>query len=260
MLKLQTEVNNYTVSILGYQLHFGCKYVENSTEAIVFFHGLAGTWDTFKYILDKDYFPDKSFLFIDYFGFGDSAKPENFSYSMQAQAKIVEELLTMLPKWDIHIVVHSMGSAIALCLSDEILNKAKSFTNIEGNLIAEDCGLMSLGIAEKTYEEYKNGLYKMHLFAFDKHEQIHYRQSTAYAVYHSAVALVKESESGRLLEKFKSLNCKKIYFYGEENSGMPVLKKLYSIECQMITNSGHAMTFENPEEFYEKLVKFIENK
>jgi pimeloyl-ACP methyl ester carboxylesterase len=256
-MKLQVGLNDYTITVNKYNIHIKCKFVPDSKDVLLFFHGLACSWDSFKNAIDIDYFPDKTLLFIDHIGFGESSKPEDFSYTMKEQAKIIDELLTELPTWDNHIVAHSMGTAIALHLKSETYGKVKTFTNIEGNLVAEDCGIMSRGIAEKSFEEYKKGMYKMHLFAFSKHEQLHFRQTTAYAVYHSAVSLVKESDSGELLEKFKNLNCKKAYFYGEENKNMPVLKRLDSIDKQMISNSGHAMTSENPEEFYRKLVEFI---
>ena len=258
-MSLTSGIKNYTITVKNLNLHFKCKFVPGSTDVILFFHGLACSWDSFKYILKKDYFPNKSFLFIDHIGFGESEKSEDFSYTIQDQAEVVEELLAQLPNWDIHIIAHSMGAAIALLMSDKTYKKVKSFTNVEGNLIAEDCGVMSRGISEKSFEEYKNGLYKVHQFSFGKHEQIHFRQSTARAVHQSAVSLVKESDSGKLLEKFRTLNCKKIYFYGEENQDMPILAKLGSIEKQMVSKSGHAMTSQNPEEFYEKLVKFIES-
>ncbi len=256
-MKLQAGLNDYIITVSENELHFKCKFVPDSNEVLLFFHGLACSWDSFIHILDKDYFPGKSLLFVDHIGFGESSKQENFSYTIQDQAKAIEELLSKLPDWNIHIVAHSMGTAIALNLKSKVYRKVKSFTNIEGNLIAEDCSLMSQGITEKSFEEYKNGMYKMNLFAFNKHQQLHFRQTTAYAVYHSAISLVKESESGELLEKFRNLNCKKAYFYGDENKDMPVLKKLEFTEKHMISESGHAMTTENPEEFYEKLAKFI---
>lgn len=257
-MKLKPGLNSYFLEINECRIHFKCKYVENSSDLLLFFHGLACSWDSFEHLLKKDYFPDKSYLLIDHIGFGESAKPNNFSYTMQKQAEIVEELVAKLPEWEnIHIVAHSMGAAIALLLSNDLYKKVKSFSNIEGNLIAEDCGIMSRGISEKSYEEYKNKLYKMHLFSFGKHEQIQLWQTTAFAVYQSAVSLVKESDTGELLNKFKALNCKKAFFFGEENQEMPVLKKLDFAEKYMISNSGHAMTSQNPEEFYEKLVKFV---
>jgi hypothetical protein len=68
---------------------------------------------------------------------------------------------------------------------------------------------------------------------------------------------VEWSDSGKLLEKFKKLNCKKSYFYGEENKDTPAVKETGFAEQYMISNSGHGMMTDNPKEFYAKLAGFI---
>ena len=258
IMELLPDYHTYTITVNKYSVVFRCKFKTGSSDALLFFHGLACSWDSFKNVLDKDYFPDKSLLFVDHIGFGESSKPNDFSYTMQDQAKIIDELLSILPNWNIHIVAHSMGAAIALHLKPKPYKRILSFSNIEGNLIREDCGIMSRSIAKKTFEDYKNSLHKMHLFAFSKHEQLHFKQSTPFAIYQSAVSLVKESDSGDLLEKFKQIPCKKAYFYGEENKAMPILEKLNFAQKFMISNSGHAMTTDNPDEFYAKLADFLD--
>jgi hypothetical protein len=87
-----------------------------------------------------------------------------------------------------------------------------------------------------------------------------FEQSTPRAIYKSADSLVRWSDSGELLNKFRNLNCRKSYFYGEENKNMPVLNKLDFVDKIIIQNSGHAMTTENPKEFYSKLSAFINFK
>ncbi len=256
-MKLKSGLNEYSISIGNHQIYFSCKYLANSSEAVIFFHGLGCSGDSFRNIHDCDYFPNKSLLIIDHIGFGNSSTPEDFSYTMEEQAQIIEKLLSILPQWKIHIVAHSMGVAIALFLEAQTFSRVLSFSNIEGNLISEDCGIMSRGISEISFEEYNSKLYKMHLFVFRGNDQLHFEQSSPLAIYHSAVSLVKESDSGELLERFRKLSCHKSYFYGEENEAMPVLKKLDFVQKYMIKNSGHGMTTGNPKEFYRKLVEFI---
>lgn len=258
-MKLKPGLKAYSVSIDNHQIHFSCKYQPTSSELVIFFHGLGCSGDSFRNIHDHDYFPDKSLLIIDHIGFGNSSKPEDFSYIMEDQAQIIEKLLSILPPWNIHIVAHSMGVAVALFLEDQTFSRVISFSNIEGNLISEDCGIMSRGISDISFEEYKNKLYKQHLFVFRGNDQLHFEQSSPLAIYNSAVSLVEKSDSGELLLRFRKLGCKKSYFYGEENKGMPVLNKLESVQKYMIQNSGHAMTTENPQEFYTRLVEFIDS-
>jgi pimeloyl-ACP methyl ester carboxylesterase len=252
-------IRNYSIHINGFDLNFICKHIPGSEEAVLFLHGLACTRDTFRNVFDKDYFPGKSLLLPDFPGFGRSSKPESFTYTMHEHAGLICKLLTNLPPWSLHIAAHSMGGAVALLFNDEIFSRIISFTNIEGNLAAEDCGVMSRSIASLSFEVYRDRLYPKHVNAFNGHHQLRFEESTPAAIYKSAVSLVEQSDSGGLLEKFNNLSCRTSYFYGEENKDMPVIKMLNTPHKYMIPNSGHGMMTENPEEFYTKLAEFILN-
>ena len=78
--------------------------------------------------------------------------------------------------------------------------------------------------------------------------------------YKSAESLVRWSDSGDLLSRFKNLRCKKSYFYGEKNSDLDVLHRLNTIEKVMIGKSGHFMMNDNPDEFYSRLRTFLSSK
>ena len=199
---------------------------------------------------------------IDFLGFGKSAKPENFSYNMEDQAGIIEELLSILPVWDIHIAAHSMAGAIALLFKPGTYSHIISFSNIEGNLISEDCGMLSRGITSVPFDEFKSVMYNKQVIEFKDHHQLRFNETNPFAVYNSAKSLVNWSDSSELLNKFRSLGCRKSYFFGEENENMEVLKKIDFAQKYMINKSGHGMMTENPNEFYSKLAEFIntENK
>jgi pimeloyl-ACP methyl ester carboxylesterase len=179
---------------------------------------------------------------------------------MEDQADILGELLSIIPQHNVHIVAHSMGGAIALMFNKNLYSRILSFTNIEGNLISEDCGILSRGIISVSYDEYKNNLYEKQMVEFKYHDQLHFQETTPLAVYKSASSLVKWSASGTLLDKFRNLKCRKSYFYGEENKNMPILRKLDFVKKYMIHNAGHGMMTENPKEFYKELVEFINSK
>jgi pimeloyl-ACP methyl ester carboxylesterase len=259
-MNLKVGLQEYTVDIKQHKINCQCEFNLDSQEVIMFFHGLACSRESFRNVFDKQYFPNKSLLLIDFVGFGKSSKSEDFSYSMEDQADVLEELLSLLPPWQIHIVAHSMGGAIALLFSQKTLSRICSFTNIEGNLISEDCGLLSRGIASVPYNEYKTGMFNTQRVEWKGHHQLRFEQTDPTAVYKSAKSLIQWSESGKLLAKFKALTCKKSYFWGEENCSMPILKKLDFVKTYMIHNSGHGMMTENPKEFYTKLVEFIDSK
>ncbi|MFH0736774.1 MAG: alpha/beta fold hydrolase [bacterium] len=256
-MNLKTGINEYLINIKKHKIYFKCKFNPNSNEVVLFIHGLACSLDSFRNVFDEDYFPNKSLLLVDLAGFGKSSKMETFSYLMQDQALIIEELLTHLPHWNIHIAAHSMGGAIALLMLPNILSRVLSFSNIEGNLVSEDCGALSRGISSISYEKYKNDLFPKQLIEFEGHQQLRFEETTPFAVYNSAKSLVEWSDNGKLFNMYKNLKCKKCYFYGQENKDMPILNKLNFVQKYIINNSGHGMMTENPKEFYSNLKKFI---
>lgn len=256
-MNLIEGLKEYSVEVNENKISCLCKHNPASGELIFFIHGLACSKESFRNLFDKDYFPGKSLLVPDLLGFGRSTKPVKFSYRMEEQARLIEELLLLLPECKYHIVAHSMGAAVALLFNDDFYSRVLSFANIEGNLISEDCGLLSRSIAAVSIEDYKNKLYGKHSRLFKGHSQLRFEESNPEIIYKSAKSLVEWSDSGILLDKFKNLNCKKSYFYGEENNNMPVLKELNFISKYVISKSGHGMMTENPNEFYTKLADFI---
>jgi pimeloyl-ACP methyl ester carboxylesterase len=256
-LILKSGLNDYLADIDNHRIHFLCDFTPSSNEVVLFIHGLACSHESFRNLSDKIYFPGKSILILDLAGFGKSSKSESYSYSMEAQASLLEKLLSLLPEWNIHIAAHSMGGAVALLFSSDVMKRVKSFANIEGNLISEDCGILSRGIADLPFEEYRDKLFKTHQSEFKGHSQLRFNETTPFVVYNSAASLVKWSDSGELIKRFNALTCKKCYIYGEENQGMTVLNYLGPIEKYMISKSGHGMMTENPTEFYTVLTGFI---
>jgi pimeloyl-ACP methyl ester carboxylesterase len=259
-MNLKLGYAEYSVNLGAHHIHFLCRYAPDSHEVILFLYGLGCSLDSFRSTWEHDYFPGKSILILDLPGFGRSSKPEDFSYRMEDQAKVIEELLSQFPFWKIHIAAHSMGGAVGLLFSPEFFSRVLSFANIEGSLISEDCGLLSRSIAKVSFEEYRDNLYKEQVIKFRGHPHLRFEETTLVALYKSAASLVEWSDSGELLNKFRDLTCRKCYFYGEENKGMPVLEKLNFVTKVMIHNSGHSMMTENPTEFYIKLAEFIESK
>ena len=257
MIQLQPGLHSYKIDIENHKIFFKYKYVPDKYNLIIFLHGLACSGDSFRHLFDFDYFPDTSLLVPDLAGFGRSSKSDDFSYSMEQQANLCGKLLKMFSFNRLHIVAHSMGNAVALLLDKDILSRMESFANLEGNLIGEDCGLLSRGIIEYSYDEYQKSGFKKYQKEFTGHAQLRFDQTTAAAVYKSAQSLIKWSDSNELLNRYKNLVSKKCYFWGEENYSMPVLRALEGLDKIMIPNSGHGMMTDNPEEFYRALRKFI---
>lgn len=256
-MKPITEVK--TVTVAGQSLDISVKYRVVSDDLVILIHGLACTKESFDDVWNHPDSSRFSLLAFDLPGFGLSSKPATFSYSMEDHAAVCDAVITLFPHRRYHIVAHSMGGAIGLLLSRKLLTSAISFVNIEGNLISEDCGLISRETISVPYEHFEKKLFPDFRSRFGDKNIFGFSIDTAspQAFYQSAQSLVAWSDSGYLMERFKSLTCKKAYVYGHRNSGMEVLSELGDIPLIEIGDSGHFMMVDNPREFYEKIFSSI---
>lgn len=208
-------------------------------ETLVFIHGLLCSKNDFNHVWEIPYLQKYGILTFDLPGFGESSKPENFSYDMQDQAEICRLLLEELNINNMHLIGHSMGGVISVLLAKKISEKIISFANLEGNLIGEDCSL-SRKISNMPYKEFisKKGMIG---------------DNDPNSTYKSSKSLVNWADSRKLLDLFLGLNIKKTYFSCDRKV-LPCIKLLKGkVDIVTITNSGHFMMGDNPEELYKKL-------
>jgi len=248
------------VTVGGISLDIAATYRKASEDLVFFIHGLGCSKESFQNVWHRSEFRNFSLLAIDLAGFGESSGPgDAFSYSMEDHARVCDEVLDAFKFNRLHVVGHSMGGAVGLLLSEEIFHKTISFSNIEGNLIGEDCGLISMEASSVSYDIFENELFPHYRLVFHNTETRGLSLDTAspLAFYKSSTSLVAWSDSRRLLNRFKALKCKKRFFYGERHSGLKVLNELGNIETEAISGSGHFLMNDNPDEFYTKLFQFI---
>lgn len=213
-----------------------------SAEAIVFIHGLGSSKEDFSEAFRRDEFQPFTVLAADLVGFGDSDKPADFSYAMKEQAKILKKTMDRFGVGQFHLVAHGMGGIIGIELCEMMPFRVVSFINAEGNLTSQDA-TMSREVAAKNEDEFAQ-----YLEALSK--------ATVKSVYQS----VYESDHGDLLTRFTRLPFYKCYLYGEKNKGRFLTERLLGqkrIPVFYISGSGHAMTNDNPAEFYDRVLKTI---
>ena len=250
--------NFIKIEAAGCRYDMSIRYRSVSKALVVFIHGLGCSQNSFEDVWRHKDFKGTSLLTFDLLGFGRSEKPADFSYSMEDHAAVCESVVRSFPHKRFHVVAHSMGAAIGLLFSDNMFDSVISFVNVEGNLISEDCGLVSRQTTAVSYDRFEGELLP-YLKTRSREEAPCFDLNMALplAFYKSAQSLVAWSESGRLLERFKNLKCRKAYFYGEQNSGMKVFQRLGGVERRSIRHSGHFMMNENPEAFYSELRDFL---
>ncbi len=249
----------FSASLDGKSFELAANVREAGPDMLFFLHGLGCSKDSFHHIWNRTDFADYSVLAIDLIGFGDSAKSNDFSYTLEAQARVCAELLAEFSDRRLHIVAHSMGGAVALLLPDEILNSAETFTNVEGNLIGADCGVGSRKIISVPPDVFESEILPelRAEFASLGEDYAAIDSTTADALYRSAESLVSWSDSNKLLETFLALSCRKAYFYGAENSAHPTVERVGHVPKVEIKRSGHFPMNDNPEDFYNELHRFV---
>ena len=240
----------------GYKQYEICSSWRSGGDELIFMiHGLGCSKEIFDGVWNYPGFEEYSILAIDLLGFGRSSKPVDFSFSMEDQACICGEILRNSRYSKLHIVAHSMGGAVALLLPETFLTSIESFANLEGNLIEEDCGILSRKAISVPYSQFnKEGI------EYSDKEHMSLEDTSSLAYYRSAESLVEWSDSGRLLEKFRNLSCYKAYFFGEGNGDHPTVSRMDGIRQIRINKSGHFFMKDNPDEFYEKLLKIIKGR
>ncbi|GAI59893.1 unnamed protein product, partial [marine sediment metagenome] len=118
------------IKVAGIAYDISVKYRSESEDLIIFLHGLGCSKDSFEDAWNHNDLTQQSLLSFDLLGFGRSEKPDEFTYSLEDHARVCEATIRSFPEDRLHIVAHSMGGAIGLLLSDDILNTVISFVNV----------------------------------------------------------------------------------------------------------------------------------
>lgn len=274
------STDKYKVALHGNNIEVAIQSRRVSDELIVFLHGIGCSKASFCDVWERRDFENFSILTLDMLGFGDSPQPSWFSYTMEEQAEVCEAVLrNFLDNRRLHIVAHSMGGAVGLLLSEKLPGRIASFCSVEGNLIEADCFLTKI-IKDSPFDLFENKIFpnftsqnnfqtdpelteeqkKLIQIMRDYQADFFLDKTTPAIFYKTAESLVSHSESGKLLTIFSELAGKKAYFYGSESSSVDVLaelKKYPAIETQSISESGHFVMNDNPDEFYSALRDFL---
>ena len=240
----------------------------DNSDWIMFIHGLGCTKESFDNLWDfSNLFKGFSLLTFDLPGFGNSSRPDDFSYTMEDQAGVCKTLLDRIKPDKVHIVAHSMGGVVGLLLAEKIGERTASFINIEGNLISEDCGPLSRKPISVSFEEFHElefdelkSLVRMSRDESSKLWLLWCEKSDSLAYYKTSRSLIECSKSGNLLKIFEKLKVNKAYIYGAKNSEMKIIDRLHTIRKIPISYSGHFCMIDNPKEFYSTIAEVLSNR
>jgi len=251
-----------TVNYDSQDIRVSVKKRINSEHLILFLHGIACAKESFDAAFTAPGLDAYSICTLDFVGFGSSDKPKDFSYKLEDQAAVVKKVVDQLTPKTVSIVAHSVGGATGLLLARQLTNLSQ-YTNIEGNLVAEDCGLITRGTAKQSLNEYEQHGFQdfLQLLTSSDRQDFHewaewYKLASPAAVHATARSVVEWSDSSELLEIFNSLESK-TYIYGDEEPKDYLLPRFERVDTCYLPGLKHFMMIENPEVFFDVVAKTL---
>jgi len=230
---------------------------DGQEDLILFLHGIGSVKENFTAFWEAPDLEGLPLLAPDLPGHGASQGLAPKSSTMEGMATAVCGLLQdrMRQAERLHVVAHSMGGAVGLLLAQQSSIPLVSFVNVEGNLVAEDCGMLSRRTAETDLELFRDQKFtRLKARAGDAHDPTlrawadWVAACPAEAFHTAARSLVAWSDSGKLLEIFRGLPVAKAYVYGEKSANPDVLAHLENVPRYRIPDCGHFVMIEKPAE------------
>lgn len=249
----------------GLDLDVATSFREQGDDLLILLHGLGCSKESFKGAFSSPELRSYAICALDFPGHGGSSRhlPSD-CYSLEAYADITVEVIRHLAEEAnqgyrrLCVAGHSMGGAVAVLLP-EGEHKIASLVSIDGNLIAEDCGLVSRGIADQNPEQFaRQGYSDFRAALRDSPEPgaqgwAQWSTSVAPDAMHAAArSLVEWSDSGKLLEQFNSVQTN-TFLYGKRDDKRYLLPRIENAAIFEVPDAAHFMMVDNPQVFYRTL-------
>lgn len=255
-----------TLLVEGAALRIACLSRSGRRAPLLLLHGFGSTKEDYADLMRHPRFSDRTIVAYDAPGFGESGADDLSGLTVPFLTEIAEEVVDQLGLGRFHLAGHSMGGLTALLLANRRPGAVMSFTNIEGNLMPEDC-FLSRQIIDYPSEDpalFLNGLiertrvspyFSAALFAGGLRGKV--RAEAVVPVFRSIVAL---SEMSGLLDLFIRLPCPRMFVYGSENRSLSYLSALRArgIPLCEIPMSGHFPMYANPPALWDAIGDFID--
>ncbi len=230
---------------------------------ILYLHGLGSSCDDIAGAAQHDELSAYRMIAVDLPGHRSSkwhtrSQPD----SVRACVELLEEVVVEHIGGELAIVGHSLGGAIGVLLADRLGERCRGFIDIEGNLVASDCGVLSRPTTARLDWE-RDELFRMidenlstnpfpgtrcfldryRVNVTDHREWIAYTRS-----------LVDHSADGSLLERFIALECQRSYIYGSDDPPEVVAQLAAGgIRTTPIPGSGHWPMYARPNDLYDAI-------
>lgn len=221
-------------------------------------HGLGCAKESFDSAYDRDDLAGFTICAFDFPGHGGSGRLPDADYSIQAYADLTVGLVRQLAPDRVFLLCHSMGCAVGLVASQELAGLVGGFVSVEGNLVGQDCGLVSRRAAELPLTEFVHTAFPAFLagLADSSYADLRawagwYAQADPVALHRAAGSLVEWSDSGKLLDLFRSQPHPAYVHGGDSDDLSYLLPLLRGVGIYSIPRSRHFPMVDNPAAFWD---------
>lgn len=228
------------VGFRSYEVSCLARERESTAPAVVLLHGLQSSSEMFQGLASQSFLKKHTILAIDFLGFGDSDKPEEFSYSLREQRDVIRDFLLKKGVSHFDLIGHSMGGMVGTLLLEAKLT-IKSFASLEGNLRPED-GSTSREVAALDFETFEREYFPK----LKQKAKTSWLTESATAFYHSAVSIAECAAQGRILKAFRESNVQRILVRGSQ-SGFAALPADLAPKERVVEGSGHFLLLDAPD-------------
>jgi pimeloyl-ACP methyl ester carboxylesterase len=225
----------------------------------VFIHGLGSSAiATFTGIAARPELRQRRSILVDMPGFGYSAAPDDWTFSIEDQARALGVVLERLDLPPVHLVGHSMGGSIAIALAHAQPARVARLIVAEPNL-DPGTGTLSGHITRMSEAVFVSRGYERMIRAMENQARRGdanaaifaptLRQASAIAL-HRAASSLRADRSPTFREQFLTARMPRLYIGGERSNKIPASELTSSgVAFVTIANAGHTMMDDDPAAF-----------
>jgi pimeloyl-ACP methyl ester carboxylesterase len=258
-----SEIGDITVDCAGRRLALSVRARPNSGDLIVFTHGFGCAKEVYDGAFTAPGLRDFGLCAFDFPSHGASPQLSPGDSTLENYAAALEGVVRELPHERLFLVCHSMGGAAGLLASRLRLRGAACFINVEGNLVAGDCGIVSRGTAEQEQGEFVEFGYRrlrQSLAATRRPDQLMWARWLGLcepgSLHALARSLVSWSDGNALSAIFRGLP-RRHYVHGSESDLGHLVAALQDVPVHTIADSDHFPMLDNPTQFYSVVGEIV---
>ncbi|MDD9911594.1 MAG: alpha/beta hydrolase [Alphaproteobacteria bacterium] len=255
-------VEKISVKLPSQNITISANLRQTGDKWLLCLHGLQTNKILFKNLLKNPAFNQYSFLCPDFIGFGESEKPEGFSYDLSQQLEAIISLLDHLKIDKVSVIGHSLGGIAGTMMLKEAPERILALCSLEGNLLPGDCGA-SRKASNVSLDEFENNTYPDLINSLKNSDEPSAETRVgalqlvpAQAFYKTSKTILDYSEKGELFEIFSSSSTPRVLMIGKNGSfeSRPSGTNLKLVE---IENAGHFIPLDNQSQFEQELTSFL---